>query len=191
MDQSNRGGYRNQETATEAFYHSCLGKLIILACILAVLFIVGVMTKPTHEEMEKEMVDDILQCIEANDSIRGDKIDDQVNNFAYIFSKADTASINKELRTSLNKNNRLEIYNHSWFRTAYIFNNIHSEGVRVGWGLYGIVIPTVTYEDLLLNVGPMQKKYKDGVIRSTIINSHDLGTNPNVKEFHYQGDPDQ
>lgn len=191
MDQSNNTNYKRQETATEAFYHSCLGKLIILAGVLGILFILGIMTKPTREEMEKEMVDNILQCIAANDSIRGDKIDDQVNNLAYVFSKVDTAEVNKDLRVSLNKNNRMEIYNHSWFRTAYIHNNIHPGGVRIGWGLFGIVYPTVTYDDLLLNVGPMQKKYKDGVIRSTIINSHDLGTNPNVKEFHYQGDPDQ
>ena len=86
---------------------------------------------------------------------------------------------------------RLEIYNHSWFRTAYVYNNIHTQGVRIGYGFFGLVYPTVTYSDLLLNVGPMQKKYNDGVIRSTIVNTHDLGSNPNVKPYHYQGDPDQ
>lgn len=191
MDQTNNGSYKKQETAAEAFYHSCLGKLVILAAVLGILFILGVMTKPTNDEMEMEMVDNILQCIDANDSIRGDKIDDYVNNMSNVFSKVDTAQVNKDLRISLNKNNRMEIYNHSWFRTAYIFNNIHPEGVRVGWGMFGVVYPTVTYEDLLLNVGPMQKKYNDGVIRSTVIDTHDMGTNPNIKPYHYQGDPDQ
>jgi hypothetical protein len=191
MDQTNNGSYKKQETAAEAFYHSCLGKLVILAAVLGILFILGVMTKPTNDEMEMEMVDNILQCIDANDSIRGDKIDDHVNNMSNVFSKVDTARVNKDLRISLNKNNRMEIYNHSWFRTAYIFNNIHPEGVRVGWGMFGVVYPTVTYEDLLLNVGPMQKKYNDGVIRSTVIDTHDMGTNPNIKPYHYQGDPDQ
>ena len=191
MDQTNNGSYKKQETAAEAFYHSCLGKLVILAAVLGILFILGVMTKPTNDEMEMEMVDNILQCIDANDSIRGDKIDDHVNNMSNVFSKVDTARVNKDLRISLNKNNRMEIYNHSWFRTAYIFNNIHPEGVRVGWGMFGVVYPTVTYEDLLLNVGPMQKKYNDGIIRSTVIDTHDMGTNPNIKPYHYQGDPDQ
>lgn len=191
MDQTNNGSYKKQETAAEAFYHSCLGKLVILAAVLGILFILGVMTKPTNDEMEMEMVDNILQCIDANDSIRGDKIDDYVNNMSNVFSKVDTAQVNKDLRISLNKNNRMEIYNHSWFRTAYIFNNIHPEGVRVGWGMFGVVYPTVTYEDLLLNVGPMQKKYNDGIIRSTVIDTHDMGTNPNIKPYHYQGDPDQ
>lgn len=191
MDQTSTGGFKQNESALQAFYHSCLGKITILAGILILFFIVGIMTKPTQEEMEMEMVDDILQCIQANDSIQGDGIDDQVNNLSSVFSRADTAKINKELLVSLKKNNRLEIYNHSFFRTAYILNNIYPQGVRVGIGMFGVVYPTVLYKDLLLNVGPMQKKYKDGVIRTGTINTHDLGTNPAVKPYHYQGDPDQ
>ena len=191
MDQTSTGGFKQNESPIQAFYHSCLGKIVILAGILVLLFIVGLMTKPTQEEMEMEMIDNILQCIQANDSIQGDDIDDQVNNLNSVFSRADTAKINKELLASLKKNNRLEIYNHSFFRTAYILNNIHPEGVRVGVGMFGVVYPTVIYKDLLLNVGPMQKNYKDGVIRSTIVKPTDLGTNPAVKPFHYQGDPDQ
>ena len=190
MDQTSTGGYKKNETAFQAFYHSCLGKIVILFGILIILFIVGLMTKPTQEEMEMEMVDNILQCIEANDSIQGDEIDDQVNNLNSIFSRADTAKINKELLVSLKKNNHLEIYNHSFFRTAYIINNIYPQGTRVGIGMYGVVYPTVLYKDLLLNVGPMQKKYKDGVIRTGAVPT-DLGVNPPVKAYHYQGDPDQ
>ena len=191
MDQTSNGNFKKNESPIQAFYHSCLGKIAILIGILILLFIVAIMTKPTQEEMEMEMVDNILQCIQANDSIQGDDIDDQVNNMNSVFSRADTAKINKELLTSLKMNNKLEIYNHSFFRTAYIINNIHPAGVRVGIGMFSVVYPTVLYKDLLLNVGPMQKKYKDGVIRTGTINNHDLGTNPAVKPYHYQGDPDQ
>ena len=191
MDQTSNGNFKKNESPIQAFYHSCLGKIAILIGILILLFIVAIMTKPTQEEMEMEMVDNILQCIQANDSIQGDDIDDQVNNMNSVFSRADTAKINKELLTSLKKNNKLEIYNHSSFLTAYIINNIHPAGVRVGIGMFSVVYPTVLYKDLLLNVGPMQKKYKDGVIRTGTINNHDLGTNPAVKPYHYQGDPDQ
>ena len=191
MDQTSNGNFKKNESPIQAFYHSCLGKIAILIGILILLFIVAIMTKPTQEEMEMEMVDNILQCIQANDSIQGDDIDDQVNHMNSVFSRADTAKINKELLTSLKKNNKLEIYNHSFFRTAYIINNIHPAGVRVGIGMFSVVYPTVLYKDLLLNVGPMQKKYKDGVIRTGTINNHDLGTNPAVKPYHYQGDPDQ
>ena len=190
MDQTSTGGFKKNESPFQAFYHSCLGKLAILGGILILLFIVALMTKPTQEEMEMEMVDNILQCIQANDSIQGDDIDDQVNNLNNMFSKADTAKIHKDLLKSLKKNNRLEIYNHSFFRTAYIINNIYPQGTRVGIGMYGVVYPTVLYKDLLLNVGPMQKKYKDGVIRTGAVPT-DLGVNPPVKAYHYQGDPDQ
>ena len=191
MDQTSNGGFNKTESPLQAFYHTCLGKLAIHGAILILGFIVALMTKPTQEEMEMEMVDNILQCIQANDSIQGDDIDDQVNNLNNVFSRADTAKIHKDLLKSLKKNNRLEIYNHSFFRTAYILNNIYPQGVRVGIGMFGIVYPTVLYKDLLLNVGPMQKNYKDGIIRSTVVKPADLGTNPAVKPFHYQGDPDQ
>ena len=46
-------------------------------------------------------------------------------------------------------------------------------------------------KEKILEVIVMQKKYKDGVIRTGTINTHDLGTNPAVKPYHYQGDPDQ
>ena len=46
-------------------------------------------------------------------------------------------------------------------------------------------------KERILDLVVMQKKYKDGVIRTGTINNHDLGTNPAVKPYHYQGDPDQ
>ena len=58
MDQSNRGSYRKEETPLQAFYHSCLGKLVIFGGLLVVLFFVAVMTKPTEDEMMMEMTVD-------------------------------------------------------------------------------------------------------------------------------------
>ena len=66
------------------FLHSCLGKFVILAIILLVLFIIAVLTKPTDQEMRDEMNDNIMQCMEQNDSIRGDQIDDFVQRFAAV-----------------------------------------------------------------------------------------------------------
>jgi hypothetical protein len=76
-------------------------------------------------------------------------------------------------------------------RSAYVVNNNHPEGVRVGFGIFGLVFPTVTYEDLLLNVDPIQREYKDGVIQVEEVPAQDLGSNPNITEFHYEDDPDQ
>ena len=191
MYQPSTGHFKKQETVGQAFSHSCLGRLVIMAAIMVAIVALAIMSKPSEKEMEKETIDNIMQCIQANDSIRGDKIDDTVNNLTNAFTKADTAKVNIELRKAYFQHNRIEVYNHIGLRTAYVFNNVHPEGVRVGFGIFGLVFPTVTYEDLLLNVDPIQREYKDGVIQVEEVPAQDLGSNPNITEFHYEDDPDQ
>ena len=116
MNPSDNQGYRTNESVGKMFLHSCLGKFVILAIILLVLFIIAVLTKPTDQEMRDEMNDNIMQCMEMNDSIRGDQIDDFVHNIGFIFTKADTTKVGQEWREVFDKYNRLEIYNHSFFR---------------------------------------------------------------------------
>ena len=190
MNQTNRINYgRSNETVSQAFMHSCLGKSLILLGILVVLLIIAYFTAPSDKEMREEMNDAIMQCMEMNDSIRGDQIDDFVHNIGFIFTKADTTKVGEEWRNVFDKYNRLEIFNHSFFRTAYVYNNIKTEGTRVGFGLFGLVIPTANFNDFLLRIGPMRKSYNQRLIRSTTVDG-DLGTNPNIQEFHYKRNPD-
>ena len=179
MIQTGNQDYRTNESVGKMFLHSCLGKFVIFAAILAVLFVIAIFTKPSDQEMRDEM----------NDSIRGDQIDDFVHNIGFIFTKADTTKVGQEWREVFDKYNRLEIYNHSFFRTAYVYNNIRTEGTRVGFGIFGLVIPTANFNDFLLRVGPMRKSYNQKLINTTIIEG-DLGTNPNIQEFHYKRNPD-
>ena len=191
MNQSSRINYnRGNETMAQAFYHSCLGKLLILAAILVVLLIIAYFTAPTEKEMRDEINDDIMQCMEMNDSIRGDQIDDYVHNIGFIFTTADSTKVGQEWREAFDKYNRLEIYRHTFFTTAYIYNNVLTEGSRVGIGAFGVVVPTMNFNDFLLRVGPMHKGYDQKLIRSTTIPDTDLGTNPNIQEYHYQQNPD-
>ena len=111
-------------------------------------------------------------------------------NFAHVFTVADTTEINKDLMEGLKKYNRMEIHNHTFFRTAYIHNNVHPEGVRVAIGAYGLVFPTVTYADLLLYIGKMHGGFNKAILRNKALDNHDLGRNPDVKPFHYKGDPE-
>lgn len=170
---------------------SSLGKLLVIAALHAVILPIAYFTAPTEKEMRKEMTDNIMQCIEVNDSIRGDRIDDFVHNIGFIFTKADTTSFSKEWREAFEKYNRLDVYRHTFFTTAYVYNNLRTEGARVGIGFLGIVIPTVSFSDLLLHTGPMHKGYDQRLIRTTVIPDNDLGTNPNVQEFHYRRNPDE
>ena len=66
---------------------------------------------------------------------------------------------------------------------------MHPEGTRVGVGIFGIIIPTVLYEDILLEVGPVHKGYEQKLNQAPIQqDDEDLGENPNITEFHYKGD---
>lgn len=182
--------FKNKETVSQAFYHSCLGKLVIFAAIIVILLVIAIFTKPSKKTMIAETTDGILECIENNDSIKGDRIDDYIANFGHVFTTADTTQINPDLLDGLKKYNRMEIYDHTFFRTAYIHNNVHPEGSRVAWGFFGLVFPTVTYSDLLLYIGKMHGDFNKAILRNGALDNHDLGSNPAVKEFHYKGDPE-
>lgn len=182
--------FKKKETMSQAFYHSCLGKIIILTVFTIVLLLVAMITKPSKKTMIAETTDGILECIENNDSIKGDKIDDYMANLAHVFTTADTTKINKDLLAGLKKYNRMDIHTHTFFRTAYIHNNLHPQGVRVAWGAFGLVFPTVTYSDLLLYIGKMHGDFNKANIRRGNIDNFDLGKNPYIKEFHYKGDPE-
>ena len=67
---------------------------------------------------------------------------------------------------------------------------MHPEGTRVGFGIFGVIIPTVLYEDILLDVGPVHKGYEQKLNQEVIgkPEDEDLGENPNITEFHYKGD---
>ena len=98
MNQTGNDNYRTNESVGNMFLHSCLGKLVIFLGILLILFIIAILTKPTDQEMRDEMNDNIMQCMEMNDSIRGDQIDDFVHNIGFIFTKADTTKVGQEWR---------------------------------------------------------------------------------------------
>ena len=182
--------FKQKESVGQAFYHSCLGKLVILAIVILILLLLAIITKPSKGTMIADTTDGILECIENNDSIKGDKIDDYMTNLGHVFTSADTIKINPDLLAGLKKYNRMEIHDHTFFRTAYIHNNVHPEGVRVGWGAFGLVLPTVTYSDLLLYIGKMHGGYNKAINIKVDGANFDMGQTPNVKEYHYKGDPE-
>ena len=166
-----------------------MGRIVILIAILLVLFVVAVITVPSEAKMQSEMMDDILECIHDNDSIKGDGIDDTIANFGRIFSEADSTEADKELLEAFNKYNKLEIYRHSFYSTARLRNNLSAEGIRVGVGIFGFVIPTVKYSDIILFVSTFKNYNKERLIDPPSQDEY-VGENPNIKEYHYLGDPD-
>lgn len=189
MEQDAKNSYRTKQSVAQEFYHSCLGKIVILIAILLVLFVVAVITVPSEAKMQSEMMDDILECIHDNDSIKGDGIDDTIANFGRIFSEADSTEADKELLEAFNKYNKLEIYRHSFYSTARLRNNLSAEGIRVGVGIFGFVIPTIKYSDIILFVSTFKNYNKERLIDPPSQDEY-VGENPNIKEYHYLGDPD-
>ena len=156
MQQFNPNTYKKQ-SAVQQFSHSCLGRIVLLAVVCFVLFLVALFTRPSDSMMLWQTEDNIHECLQSSDSIASDAIDDYVGNIGRLFTHADTAKTNKEQLATYKKLNKINIYPHSFFKTAHIINNVHPEGVRVGIGIFGIVIPTVKYSDLLMNTGAVRE----------------------------------
>jgi hypothetical protein len=185
MDQTNRG-FRSKEK----FTHSCLGRIIIFAGIILVLLILAFVSVPNKETMTEEIEDDIRELIQTHDSIQADKIDDYIGNVSHIFTHADSTFDHKTW-TLFEKYNRLEYHKRAFYSSMHVHNNFHPEGVRIGIGIFGVVIPTVTYNDILLRVGPMHKGYNDGVLQKVNFDDGYMGDQPHIREYHYQGDQTQ
>ena len=188
MYQADNTNYRTNQSFTQEFTRSCMGRIVIAGVIFLVALLLAYFTAPKESDMNLEMTDNIMQCLEVNDGIKGDVVDDYVHNLTFIFTTADTTVIPQDELKIYHKYNRLVSYRHTFYSTSYIHNNMHPEGVRVGFGIFGIIIPTVLYEDILLEVGPIHKGYEQKLNQAPIIEEPDLGENPNITEFHYKGD---
>jgi hypothetical protein len=183
MYQPDRGNYNKKPTVGHAILHSCLGKLVVLAAIAALLLFIAYLTVPSKETMFEEMYDNIAQCISENDSIKTDGIDAAINNIGYTFTNVDSAKVNEDMITNFNKYNKLEYYRHTFFATTLIHNNFRPDGTRVGVGIFGIVIPTVNFNDFLLRDGPMHKGYNQKLIRQSNENTEYYGDNPDLEMY--------
>ena len=190
MYQAENTNFKTNQSFAQEFTRSCLGRIIIAGVILLVAMFVAYFTAPKEADMNLEMTDNIMQCLEVNTDVKGDVVDDYVHNLAFIFTTADTTVIPKDIIETYYKYNRLESYRHTFFSTTYIHNNMHPEGTRVGVGVFGLIIPTVLYKDILLDVGPIHKGYEQKLHQDVVIDDDDLGENPNITEFHYKRNPD-
>jgi hypothetical protein len=188
MDQFNRDTYK-KETLFQEFYHSCLGKIIILAVILLILFVVGVMTVPSDKMVVRETMDNIHQCLQDNDSINNDELDEDFANISRTFSEADTTLTNPELLKYFRAYNTIAVYDHTAYKTAYLHNTRHPQGVRVGIAIFGKVISTVYYDDMVLDLGPARGDFNERLVPAPAQDEY-FGDNPHLKPYHYKGNPE-
>ena len=190
MDQFNKNVYKKQGLFDE-FSGSCLGKLIIMGIIIIGLCVLAIISVPTEEQMFNEAEDNIRECIQDNNEKKGDIVDEIVWNIGRSFSVADSTLDNKETLEAFAKYNTIDVFRHSLYSTARISNSTHPEGVRVAFGIFGFVISTVHYNDLVLDFGPVRGNYDDRLIKTTIVPDDDepLDTS-HVETYHYEGNQD-
>lgn len=191
MDQFNSvnsDSYKKKNIAQE-FFHSCLGKIVIFLGVLLVLYIFAIITVPTKKMMLEEAFDNIQECLQDNDSIKADEIDEFINNISRTISVADTTKTNKEVLNTFLKYNTLMVYSHLGFKTVHIVNGIYPQGERIGIGLFQTVISTVNYNDLVVTTGAVRGDYNKQLNAPVEVpDSLYTGENPNVQPYHYQGD---
>ena len=162
------------------------GRIVFIGGIIIAVLLLIFMSAPTKKEMTRTMTDNVMQCLEDNNKYKGDAIDDFVHNLGYSMTEADTTKIAPEVIEAFHKYNKLEAHRYFFYSTAYIHNNMHPDGVRVGFGFLGMIFSTVQYSDLILDVEPVHKGYDQKLLDPAEIKEADLGTNPNVQEYHYQ-----
>ena len=191
MDQFNSvnsDSYKKKNILQE-FFHSCLGKIVIFLGVLLVLYIFAIITVPTKNMMLEEAFDNIQECLQDNDSIKADEIDEFINNISRTISVADTTKTNKEVLNTFLKYNTLMVYSHLGFKTVHIVNGIYPQGERIGIGLFQTVISTVNYNDLVVTTGAVRGDYNKQLNAPVEVpDSLYTGENPNVQPYHYQGD---
>ena len=190
MNQTDRGNFRTKESILHSFTHSCLGRLVIFGAIVGAILLVGHFTVPDQQTMTEEMEDNIRQCILSNDSLQTDWIDGAINNVGYTFTHVDS-TFDASLWEAFLKYNKMEYHRHFFYATSRIYNNLHPEGTRAGIGIFGIIIPTVDINDLIMRVEPIHKGYGKGLIRTIEYNDDYMGEQPHIKPYHYKGDDTQ
>ena len=187
MYQTDRGNYKTKESVTHMFTHSCLGRFIILAVVIVILLIIAAVTKPSLETTELETMDNVAQCIAENDSTKTDGIDDALNNIAFTFTHVDSTEVNPQMIDAFLNYNKIVTHKHLFYTTAHIQNNFRPDGRRAGIGIFGMVVSTINFNDLILYVGPIHKGYGKKLIKTST--PEYFGKNPGIEEFHYKRDP--
>jgi hypothetical protein len=177
--QSHKSEYHKETLAAE-IKKSCLAKVIMLVAVMLLLMLSAKLTIPSDEQMMYGTLDGVCQCIQDSHGVPGDKSDDIVRNGIATVSHETDSAKKDTILADFKKFNRVEIYHHTFFSTAYIISNFNSRGARAAVGIFGLVIPTVNFNDFVLRNGPIRKEYNQRIIKQTITSDTYMGDNPDL-----------
>ena len=177
--QTNKSEYHKETLAAE-IKKSCLAKVIMLVAVMLLLMLSAKLTIPSDEQMMYGTLDGVCPCIQDSHGVPGDKSDDIVRNGIATVSHETDSAKKDTILADFKKFNRVEIYHHTFFSTAYIISNFNSRGARAAVGIFGLVIPTVNFNDFVLRNGPIRKEYNQRIIKQTITSDTYMGDNPDL-----------
>lgn len=177
--QTNKSEYHKETLAAE-IKKSCLAKVIMLVAVILLFMLAAKLTIPSDEQMMYGTLDGVCQCIQDSHGVPGDKSDDIVRNGIATVSHETDSAKKDTILADFKKFNRVEIYHHTFFSTAYIISNFNSRGARAAIGIFGLVIPTVNFNDFVLRNGPIRKEYNQRIIKQTITSDTYMGDNPDL-----------
>lgn len=183
----NEDVYKGEALHTQV-RRSCLGQLIFVALICALVLLVASMSVPSEKKMDAEIQDAIVECLNDPNCAQADAADDFVRNFTHMFTSADSIK-DPSLLKQFYKYNQVEVYTHTFYSTARIHNSFNPDGVRVAIGIFGLVIPTDNFARFQIHEGPMRKGYNQRIIKATYSSGEDFGNNPDFGNTYntYEG----
>ena len=147
--------------------------------LIVVLLIAAYLTNPKEEKFHTAIVEDVIKNI-------ADKTSSGLSNISENSFVGEIGSwIVKESRENLKKKfyeqNEVKINNYWLFSTAELINSDNVEGTTVAWGVFGVVIPFVGWDDFkILN---MNSKKESNTQYKYIEESNNIPERNNVNSY--------
>lgn len=133
---------------TQSILVGCLFLLFFYGGIAGVILAIAHFTIPSDSRMERAIMNDVQSCVEDKAVSFSGFFGEEASALASLFlsTEASAQSISEQYR----KNNRTVI-ERSWFwSVGKIYNRNTPDGTNVCFGIFGIVIPYVAWEDFIL-----------------------------------------
>lgn len=155
--QKNSQPSQNDATQTETEKEPSMAQSILMSCLFLLFFYGGIagvilaiahFTIPSDSRMERAIMNDVQSCVEDKAVSFSGFFGEEASALASLFlsTEASAQSISEQYR----KNNRTVI-ERSWFwSVGKIYNRNTPDGTNVCFGIFGIVIPYVAWEDFIL-----------------------------------------
>lgn len=130
------------------FDYLFLGTDILWGLLPIVLIICALIFVPNKSAHEKAIKKNAVECVIEESKNFADILSPGAGDLLSLFSNIVPA--NNAIAELFDKNNSIR-YNKHWFwSTGEIINSLHPEGTMVSFGILGVVIPFVSWDDIVL-----------------------------------------